>query len=361
MSRAGVACALFTVAAMALTACGGDSASGPPAPTPAALQIVAGDAQRGLPGDTLTTPLSVRVTDAGGEPFEGARVHWRVTDGYAGIVDSVTRSGPDGLASTRLFLGALTPSATVSVEASVDGLAPVTFSASMIDPCTYVHDFAIGQSANGSLTTPDCRLGDETPVDFFLLSVTGTRGVLLTMTTPRYSPFLFLVDSVGRPVAQTLTRPQTGLTAVRLLLPTGRFLVAANAYSAGEYGTYALSATAAPDTLGACDPAWIALGLSATERLSARCPAAGGPVQHQVLFGLRGGDSVTVTMTATGFRASVWLYVVGVGGSPVRVATATDPGQPATAGYTVAQTTLLTALLRSSTTTDTGAYTFSVR
>ena len=94
---------------------------------PTTLGIVGGDEQQGASGASLDEPLVVSVLDQAGSPYAGATVTFSVTAGGGTL--SVTRATSDaqGQATTTLTLGR-TPGAN-SVQVTVQGLAPVTFTA----------------------------------------------------------------------------------------------------------------------------------------------------------------------------------------------------------------------------------------
>ncbi len=94
---------------------------------PTTLIIVGGEAQQGPSGASLPEPLVVSVLDQVGSPLAGATVTFAVTAGEGTL--SVTRATTDaqGRAASILTLGRM-PGAS-SVEVSVAGLAPVTFTA----------------------------------------------------------------------------------------------------------------------------------------------------------------------------------------------------------------------------------------
>lgn len=73
------------------------------------MRVVTGDGQRGPAGAELSTPLTVRVEDAAGTAARGVRVKFSVTRGPASVgrlLDSVSVTGGDGIASVRAALGA---------------------------------------------------------------------------------------------------------------------------------------------------------------------------------------------------------------------------------------------------------------
>lgn len=108
-------------------ACGDDD-EGPTGLDPSVFEIVrvSGNNQTGLAGTVLFEPLFVQVRNReNGSPEEGAIVSWRVTDGSGSPTRASSATDADGLASTRMALGAT--GGEVRVAASVAGLPDVRF------------------------------------------------------------------------------------------------------------------------------------------------------------------------------------------------------------------------------------------
>lgn len=95
---------------------------------PATLQKLNGDNQSRPVGTTLPVPLLVRVVDAFGNVVLGATVTWSAASGSVNPATSTTDA--NGGASTTYTLPS-TPG-TVSVQASVPGAQPVTFTATAV-------------------------------------------------------------------------------------------------------------------------------------------------------------------------------------------------------------------------------------
>ena len=110
--------------------------------TPHSLTKVSGDSQEGPASTQLNAPFVVSVLDQAGSPLAGATVTFSVTAGE-GMLSSTTDANPctiesstssttattdaNGRAATRLTLGS--DAGTNTVSATVEGLEPVTFTA----------------------------------------------------------------------------------------------------------------------------------------------------------------------------------------------------------------------------------------
>lgn len=113
--------------------------------TPAALEVVAGNAQRGLLNRPLADSLVVRVRSSGGAPLANTPVTWSATGGT--LSQSTVTTNAQGEARVQF-----TPSAaSSSVSAAVAGLAPSTFNviargggACTLTPSTATQRFSLG-------------------------------------------------------------------------------------------------------------------------------------------------------------------------------------------------------------------------
>ena len=95
--------------------------------TPDSLAKVSGDGQEGLAGAVLAEPFVVSVLDEDGAAIAGAVVTFAVTAGGGTLSSTTSTTDANGRAATRLTLGS--DAGTNTVSATVEGLEPVTFTA----------------------------------------------------------------------------------------------------------------------------------------------------------------------------------------------------------------------------------------
>ena len=100
--------------------------------TPHSLTKVSGDGQQGQAGEQLAKPLVVSVLDQNGAAFAGASITFSVTAGMGTLSATTATTNANGHATTRLTLG--NDAGTTTVTATVEGLDPVTFTATAITP-----------------------------------------------------------------------------------------------------------------------------------------------------------------------------------------------------------------------------------
>jgi hypothetical protein len=117
--------ALQVVLGSSLFALACNGSTQPPGP-PAAVVKTAGDAQAGYFNTALPIPYSVTVFDANNREVPGVSVNWAIVTGGGTLSSNPSTTNANGLASTTHTLS----SATVYVvTATVNGVSPVTFSA----------------------------------------------------------------------------------------------------------------------------------------------------------------------------------------------------------------------------------------
>lgn len=116
--------------ALLSTSCRSGKGEPGPGPEPAAIRAVSGNQQSGIAGTSLTSLLSVVVTDKNGKPIADRRVDWDVSAGSGTVAPAVSSTNSSGTATTAWTLG--TSAGTARVTARVSGLNPVVFTASVL-------------------------------------------------------------------------------------------------------------------------------------------------------------------------------------------------------------------------------------
>jgi cytochrome c peroxidase len=119
-----------------------------------------GDGQKADPGAALSRPLTVRVTDASGNPVAGVKVSF---DGPVGAVvtPAVAVTGADGRASAQATLSAAAGAQTFTASSYAVAGSPVTFTAEAVGRAA-----ASGGSsapASGAVSSPPTSGGDAGP------------------------------------------------------------------------------------------------------------------------------------------------------------------------------------------------------
>lgn len=108
--------------------------------------------------------------------------------------------------------------------------------------CERVQTIAVGATVNGTLGTPDCRLPDDSFVDFYFLSLDFPRTVTITQRSSEIDSHLHVFresDEVLLDDNDDFEDP-TFDSRVVISLPAGRFIIAASSAFV-ETGAYTLT------------------------------------------------------------------------------------------------------------------------
>lgn len=116
-------------------ACGdGQGPTEPSTPSAPHMEVVQGDAQRGLAGYDLLQPVTVKVLDADGMPIRGVVVHFEAVSGGGSTLPTTRTVDVDGKASTSWRLGSplgvqrlravVMSDTTVAADAEATALGP---------------------------------------------------------------------------------------------------------------------------------------------------------------------------------------------------------------------------------------------
>ena len=156
------------------------------------LTKVCGDDQEGTAGILLAEPFVVSVVDEDGAAIAGVAVSFSVTTGGGTLSVTTDTTNANGRARTRLTLGS--DEGTNTVSATVEGLEPVTFTATGQES-PLASFFDAFQSGSGKLVgLPDSPqlaqnapnpFNSETVLSYFLLEPGPTRLEVFTLTGQR--------------------------------------------------------------------------------------------------------------------------------------------------------------------------------
>ncbi|MEO7363768.1 MAG: Ig-like domain-containing protein [Gemmatimonadaceae bacterium] len=199
----------------------------------AAVTITPGTAQVTVGG--ATSQLTAVARDANGVALSGRAIIWGTSNV---AIASVTQTG----VVTGVAPGAVTISATSegrSGTAAVTVLTP--------DPCLTIRNIGVGQTFSGALVAADCRLGDNSTLQYFTFTLAAQAVLEIEMTSTAVDAYLFVADANFNTLVEDDDGGPTGTNArVLRAFPAGKYYVAANAYDANSFGAYQLSVKLAP-------------------------------------------------------------------------------------------------------------------
>lgn len=333
--------------------------------TPQSLTVMAGDNQTGTPGQALPSALEVRVSDGDQRPYAGASVRWNVVSGDAEVDPATSTTDVLGIAATTLRLG--TAAEVVVVEAQVDGLATVSFSATSLAECATA-DFEIGAPVQAALTSQDCLHRNGSASHNYNLTLAEPLSLLVTQTSTAFDTYLQVNDASGRLVAfNDDTSNDESDSALRVFLAPGQYLISASGQGPDDLGEYTLSATIddSPVTDCAFLHVWVVTDVQVEQELSgddcALSDQAGNVYYADpYLLHLEEGTTVTLTQTSADMDPYLELYAMTPDGfAYIGFGDGSGEGT-ARITYTAPVTTVYLLLPSSAGNRETGGYTLTI-
>lgn len=312
-------------------------------PTPAALDIVAGDGQTGVVGTELANPLVVRVEDASGQPVPGQLVNFRVTAGGGSVFAGSGLTNAFGIVQDRWTLGTSTADSQRVEARAVDPntgarIVFATFRATPMPGPAHSVTKAAGDAQTGAL---GAALGDSLAVRVADSFGNPVPGVIVAWATSAGNGAVSPAASQTNAQGMAKTRWTLGarldvphsVTATAGTLPPATFGVTATVPSTATMVKVAGDGASAP------------VGTEAPESLAVRVQLADGHVVAgvQVSWTVSGGggsiapdapvtqaDGIARTRLTLGNAAGPTVIVASVTGlTPVQFTVTATPGPPA--------------------------------
>ena len=313
---------------------------------------------------TFAPAARVRVTDRMGNPLEGVDVSFSVVEppGFAPgstIERTIARTDAQGIASPGAWLPRTNESHQLLARVGSTGPS-VTLQREVQRGCLADRFLILPAIVNDTISGNDA-VGCGVQQDLFGVE-SGDRIVSMRVWTdpsPTGAPY---VDIGVRPLERRLIYPGGTpaalnpymLDRMRVLAPPGDYAImvwthgTAGGVSGGERLLYTLHAESLPESVTGCEPAWVRVGLSTNQDISATdcdvsAPEVGGAMRADE-FKLRHMGTAerrfTATVTAEGFEPRIALYYITLFNQPpVYVASDTGTGSSRTLDLVVDGTT----------------------
>lgn len=280
---------------------------------PHALTIVSGNGQGALPGEALTEPLRVRVSDDRDQPLAGVPVTWSVVEGRATVTPLTSTTTADGTASATVRLA--DARAGASVQASVAGVAPVTFEIPVRNPCNVdnARPMSTGSAVRGTLRGDlDCVVNETFIFDLYRISTGSTQALSFRVSAQTFEPGFILFAQApdgGYYDRAGASAPEgSRQISVSVLMPPGAYSPSVASFT-GNVGAYEMIATLTSSDATRCEPLWILQGVTTEQQLeSSDCHDAPGPAYRDLLYvTLWRGERVIISHTSAAFAPRLKL------------------------------------------------------
>lgn len=355
-------------------ACGDSSGPGKRA---ASITGIAGDSQAAPSGAQLAFPLTFTALGSDGLPIQGVAVQWTVTPaGRASFNPPSGTTDANGVFSTTVTVG-FTPG-PITIQAAVDGVAPVVYHATILSPCSFAVAYTLGQTVNGTLAATDCNLGGAGWFyDFYQLVLpAGQQSFRVSMRSTAFDTWVDFFKASGQLVGfdddSILGIAQN--SQLDIILPGDTtYIIGANSFRPGTTGPYTLATALRPAGMNGCRQVFVARGITATDSITAGDCADSGATPHYydvARIVVYGGTVLTLRQSSTTMNPALKLYIfdpiVPLANSRTLVASNDDSlagtSTNAFIQYQVAaaDTNFYDIIIGTSAAGETGTYTFEV-
>ena len=151
----------------------------------ALVAVVSGDGQTGFVSQALALPVIVRVTDALAAPVAGATVNYAISTGAGALTGASAVTNAAGNATLGGWTLGATPGSN-SVTATVDGLTPVTITATGVLPPPAIDLAVVGSNVVGfeRAGTLGVRLLQPAPAGGLTVSIVSNSPAILSIAAP---------------------------------------------------------------------------------------------------------------------------------------------------------------------------------
>lgn len=274
------------------------------ADAPTGLALHAGRGQSAAAGRTVTVAPAVKVTDAHGNPVEGATIIFTISSGGGSITGANALTDTAGIAAVGSWTLGTQPG-TNTLSATLGGVTPLIVSATSVDPCVWTEAYTIGASVTGELDSLDCTEAGVYRIDYYRFTTDKPLSLAISVTTTAFTPFVRVEDTTGRMLVNQFT---TSPGYTRGLIAPGEYVIAVEAVEGNAQGTYQLIASIADHDVDQCDVGAVVFatpGTSTRGSLTAgNCTDQGGgdPTWRwdRYMLGVEAGKTYTITLRASG-------------------------------------------------------------
>jgi hypothetical protein len=290
------ALAALSAFVLSVSSCGDSSG-----PNAGAVSIVANSSTNlsAAPGAQVSELPSVIVRDQSGQPLAGARVTFTVETGGGVVTGGNATTDASGIATVGSWtLG--TTSGSNTLVARTGSLPGVTFTASGANPCAATATHVLGTTTEGALSPQDCRLSDGTFVDFYSVTLPAAGTYIFNQTSATFDTFIAVLTAGGGLIGvNDDVGTDTTKSALKIIVPAGNFVVAANSFNANVMGNYTLASAATSAEVTACEDVYVVRGITTAQSLQPSDCALNGVFGDEYIIVLVAGQPVTVSMTST--------------------------------------------------------------
>lgn len=253
-----------------------------------------GNAQTGAMGATLN-PLSVRITDAGGNPKSGETVTFAVTSGGGSLASTTATTNAQGVATSGAWTIGKCRSQTAR---ATSGTLVTNFTAAASGQPA----IAPGGNAVGTLDASDCSIGGRFTDEYALTTASEAVNISLTST------FSGVINVSTNAATVPIATSSTG--SVKLIAAASTKTLAVTSAAAGETGAYTLGVASTSSNVQSCDVVYIEVGATTTQSISTSdCKSEINGVETDTyMIYIPAGGTVRISMSSNPVDALMRFY-----------------------------------------------------
>jgi Bacterial Ig-like domain (group 1) len=304
---------------------------------------------------------SVIVRDQAGQPVAGARVTFSVETGGGTVTGGNATTDASGIATVGSWtLGPSSGSNTL--VARTGNLPTVTFTASGADPCATAATHVLGTTTQGALSTQDCRLSDGTFVDFYSVNLPTAGTYIFSQTASTFDTYIAMLTTGGGLIGvNDDVGNDTTKSSLKVIVPAGTFIVAANSFNANATGNYTLASAATTAQVSFCEDVFVVRGVTTAQSLQTSDCTLNGVFGDEYVIVLNAGQPLTVSMSSTDIDSYLEIH----SGSSNAILASNDDAdgttKNATVTFTPPTTDFYVITSRTQAAGQTGAYTLTIQ
>lgn len=265
------------------------------------ISFSAGNAQQAPPGSQLPNPLSVRLTDGGGNPKPGETVTFTVTSGGGTIAGGSAVTNAQGIATSGTWTIGNCRGQVVHAQS---GSLNLNFSAVATGQPT----MSTGGTTAGTLDTTDCVI-DGAYADEYALT-TAAEAVNITLTAATFDALLNVANDAATLQIATNDNSTGTNSAVKLIAAATTKTVAATSAVDGQTGPYTLSVTATSAAQTDCSVTYIEVGVTTDQTLApSDCDSNdNGVAGDEFLVWIAAGETLRFSQSSDPLDSELQLY-----------------------------------------------------
>jgi hypothetical protein len=292
-------------------ACGSDS-SGPGSNGATTIDPNSSTNVTAAPGGVVSELPSVILHDQSGAPVVGAGVHFTVTAGGGSVTGANATTNASGIATVGSWtLG--TAAGPNTLTATTGNLPAVTFTANGADPCANPAPHTVGATVNGALSASDCHLQDNSFADFYSVNISTGGTYVFSQSSATFDTYLAVLQPSGTLIGVNDDFGGVGVTnsRVKVILPPGTYLIAANSFDPATFGNYSLISATTTTPVTNCEDVFVLPAISSPESLTTTDCSNAGLLSDEYVILLNAGQSITVSMTSSVLDSSIEIRADG--------------------------------------------------